>query len=105
MVGPSFMGGSTAAYNFPYQPLSIVAICVPTSDFYAPSPYRYDLITQCWVESPAERYSFEEITEVVNALLGDVAGYIDFSAICNSVDVIAGKSASCSHGDMSAPQN
>ena len=57
-------------------------------------PCRYNLIAQCWVESPAKRYSFEEITEVVNALLKDVAGYIDFSAVCNSVDMIASEYAS-----------
>ena len=54
------------------------------NDEYIPL-HSYDLITQCWVESPAERYSFEEITEIVNALLEDVAGYIDFSAVCSGV--------------------
>ena len=37
------------------------------------------------MESPSERYSFEEITEVVNSLLEEVAGYIDFSVVCSSV--------------------
>ena len=43
----------------------------------------YDLvINQCWMESPDRRLSFQDITVILNSLLEDVAGYVDFSAIC-----------------------
>ena len=53
--------------------------------------FRYNgLITQCWVALPEKRHSFLQVTKILNSLLEDVAGYMDFSAICG-VDETVGR--------------
>ena len=41
---------------------------------------RYDLVTQCWEESPEKRPCFEDLVKEINILLEEVAGYLEFSA-------------------------
>ena len=41
---------------------------------------RYDLVTQCWEESPEKRPCFEDSVKEINMLLEKVAGYLEFSA-------------------------
>ena len=45
--------------------------------------YRYEFITDCWVESPGKRPSFVDLTQTINSLLEGVAGYMDLSAFHN----------------------
>ena len=45
--------------------------------------YRFEVITECWAESPDKRPSFEDLSQAINSLLEGVAGYMDFSAFSN----------------------
>ncbi len=40
----------------------------------------YEMITQCWIESPEKRPSFQELVQEIEQLLVGVSGYLDFSA-------------------------
>lgn len=46
----------------------------------------FELISQCWIESPEERPSFLELSQAVNSLLEGVAGYVDFSRFSGDTD-------------------
>ena len=53
-------------------------VIIPIS--YIRTYSRYDLVSQCWEESPEKRPSFEDLVKEINILLEEVAGYLEFSA-------------------------
>ena len=62
---------------------SVSSQLITPASSYQPSQhlcFRYELICQCWTESPDERPSFQDLSQAVNSFLEGIAGYLDFSA-------------------------
>ena len=41
----------------------------------------YSVMLKCWSESSEDRPSFVHVVQLLNSLLEEIAGYIDFSAL------------------------
>jgi hypothetical protein len=46
----------------------------------AVTPCSYDMIRKCWEKTPDTRPHFSELANILSASLGEMAGYLDFSA-------------------------